>query len=98
MHQIREELADKAQKYRDSMKQMFDKKSKPDNFKIGDLVLRWDARNEEKGKHGKFDSLWMGPFQIYSIMGKKLFFLQDLKGIKVGSGPVNGRFLKHYLA
>ena len=80
------------------MKKMFDKKFKPDNFKIGDLVLRWDARNEEKGKHGKFDSLWMGPFQIYSIMGKKLFFLQDLNGIKVGSGPVNGRFLKHYLA
>ena len=49
MHQIKEELADKAHKYRDNMKQMFDKKSKPDNFKIGDLVLRWDARNEEKG-------------------------------------------------
>ena len=52
----------------------------------------------KKKGHGKFDSLWIGPFQIYSIMGKKLFFLQYLKGIKVGSGPVNGRFLKHYLA
>jgi hypothetical protein len=35
-----------------------------DDFKVDDLVLKWDARNEDKGKHGKFDHLWLGPFRI----------------------------------
>lgn len=33
---------------------MYDRKTKADNFNIEDVVLWWDARNEEKGKHIKF--------------------------------------------
>ena len=40
------------------MKKVFDKKVKTDDFQLGDLVLKWDVRNEDKGKHGKFDNLW----------------------------------------
>jgi hypothetical protein len=38
---------------------------------VEDLVLKWDARNKDKGKHKKSDHLWMGPFRIYGIMGEK---------------------------
>jgi hypothetical protein len=38
---------------------------------IGDLVLKWDARREAKGKHGKFDNLWLGPFQVVVVQDKK---------------------------
>jgi hypothetical protein len=31
------------------MKKVFDKKTKANDFKINDLVLKWDARNEDKG-------------------------------------------------
>ena len=34
----------------------------PKNFKIGHLVLKWDKVHEEKGKHTKFQKLWLGPF------------------------------------
>ena len=34
------------------------------NFEIGDLILKWDKAHEEKGKHIKFQRLWLGPFQI----------------------------------
>ena len=34
------------------------------DFEIGDLVLKWDKLNETKGKHSKFQKLWLGPFQI----------------------------------
>jgi hypothetical protein len=68
-----------------------------DDFKLGDLVLKWDARNEDKGKHGKFDHLWLGPFEIAAYRGSNAYILQESNGDIVGGGPVNGRFLKHYI-
>ena len=29
---------------------VFDKRTKDDEFQVGDLVLKWDARNEDKEK------------------------------------------------
>ena len=46
------------------MKKVFDKKAKPDDFKQENLVLKWHARHEDMGKHGKFEHLWKGPYQI----------------------------------
>jgi hypothetical protein len=48
------EVDDKLQKYQDNMKALFDKKYKDMEFLPEDLVLRWDARKEDVGKHGKF--------------------------------------------
>jgi len=39
------------------MKTMFDKKAKDMEFLPGDVVLKWDARKEDAGKHDKFDHL-----------------------------------------
>ena len=61
------------------MKDSFDKRVKKDLFTVGDLVLRWDARKDEKGKHGKFDNLWIGPFSIMKILGNNTFVLQNLR-------------------
>ena len=58
VHQLREGLCDKVQTYQEKVKQVFDKRVKSDNFNLRDLVLKWDARYEDKGKHGKFDELW----------------------------------------
>jgi hypothetical protein len=45
------------------VKRWFDKhKAKEKNFEVGDLVLKWDRENEPKGKHSKFQNLWLGPF------------------------------------
>ena len=62
-------------------------------FEIGDLVLKWDKAHEEKGKHTKFQILWLGPFQIIEKKGLSTFLLQDLSG-KKDSLPVNGQILK----
>ena len=50
---------------------------------------------DEKGKQGKFDNLWFGPFNISKILGNNTFVLQNLKGEEI-SGPVNGWFLKQF--
>jgi hypothetical protein len=34
---------------------------------LGDLVLKWDAPKKDKGKHGKFEALWIGPFKIFEV-------------------------------
>jgi hypothetical protein len=66
-------------------------------FWLGDLVLIWDTRNEDKGENGKFDHLWMGPFKINDYCGNNAYFLEGLNGECFGWGSVNDRFLKHYL-
>ena len=76
---------------------MFDKRAKLDSFNIGDLVLKWDAKYEDKGKHGKLDELWKIPYCICSFSRINAYFPKDSEGKRVGIGPINARFLKHYL-
>jgi len=59
------------------------------------LVLYWDKAHERKGEHGKFDKLWMGPYQIYEILGDNTYRLKSLTGEELPL-PINGQFLKHY--
>ena len=78
------------------MKKISYRKVKTDDFQMGDSVLKWDARNEDKGKHGKFNNLWQGPYAISTFSGRNAYFLEDSAGNLVTSGPINSRFLKHY--
>ena len=64
-------------------------------FHVRDLVLKWDKAHEEKGKHTKFQRMWLGPFQIAEIIGPSTFMLQDLTG-KRESLLVNRQILKKY--
>ena len=60
-----------------------------------DLVLKWDKAHEEKGKHTKFQRMWLGPFQIAEVIGPSTFMLQYLTG-KRESFLVNRQILKKY--
>ena len=75
---------------------MFEKRTKAEDFFIGNKVLKWDSRREDKGKHGKFDNIWFGPLAISKVKGNNTFVLQNIEG-KYSTYPVNGRFLKHYI-
>ena len=98
LQEVTESLCDKAQTYQEKMKQVFDKRVKVDDFKLGVLVLKLAAIHEDKGKHGKFDNIWKGPYIVFAHLGKNSFFLTDLQDQTVQIGPANGRFLKHYLS
>jgi hypothetical protein len=97
LQQSREEVFNKTQVIQENIKKIFDKRTKEDDFELGDLVLRWDARNKEKGKHEKFDSLWRGPYMIQAFRGSNTFLLNNADGTDLPGGPVNGRMLKHYV-
>jgi len=57
VQQKREALSQITEAYQRKIKKSFDKKTKKEIFREGDLVLRWDARREEKSKNSKFDKL-----------------------------------------
>ena len=79
-----------------NIKKIFDKRTKANNLHIGDTVLKWDYRREDKGKHGKFENLWKGHYIIHSVRVHNAFFLQELNGEELFGGPVNGIILKNY--
>eukprot|EP00253_Pinus_taeda_P030829 PITA_30829 len=96
LQQTREQVYNKAQILQDKLKKIFDKRTKAEDFCVGNKVLRWDSRREDKGKHAKFDFLWKGPFVISVLQGNNTYFLKSTDDSTVEDGPVNGRMLKHY--
>jgi hypothetical protein len=85
---------DRIQDHQQKVKLAFDRKVKKKEFEIRDLVLKWDAPMQDKGKHDKFDALWIGPFKISKVFSNNTYRLQDLEGEEVFNSPVNGHFLK----
>ena len=77
------------------MKNVFDQRAKDRYFQVGDLVLRWDVRRAEKGKHAKFGPLWFGPSKIVKLGRNNTFTLENIQGDLLDA-PVNGQFLKPY--
>jgi len=77
------------------MKDLFDKRTRDRSLQLGDLMLKWDVRMEDKRKHGKFDPLWFGPFKICEAKGNNTFLHENLDD-DVLELPVNGHFLKIY--
>jgi hypothetical protein len=98
VQQIREKAFNNSQLHQDMIKNDFDRHTKEVDFKVVDLVLKWDAINEDRGKHGKFDHLWLRPFKIVAYHGNNAYLLQEHNGYLVGGRYVNDKFLKHYLA
>jgi hypothetical protein len=98
LQQDREQLLEKTELHQENMKEIFDKKVKENIFKTGELVLKCDAARQEKGKHDKFDALWVGPFVITAVQQNNTFVLQNLAGEEVVGGPFNRRFLKTYFS
>jgi len=83
------------QKRQQVVKKYFDKKAKIDSFKVGQKVLLWDSAHAEKGKHTKFQKLWIGPYTIHSIVGQNSYLLSDSDS-RLLTYTTNGSHLKPY--
>jgi hypothetical protein len=75
VQQIREQVMDATHSHQQKVKQAFDRKVRKKEFEIGDLVLKWDASIQDKGKHNKFDALWIGPFKISEVFSNNTYKL-----------------------
>jgi hypothetical protein len=58
----------------------------------------WDAPKQDKGKHSKFEVLWIRPFRIFEVFSNNTYRLRDLKDQEVFNGPVNGHFIKIFFS
>jgi hypothetical protein len=94
VQQTREQLVHKASDHQLKIKQAFDKKVNKEDFQLDDLMLKWDALKQDKGKHSKFESFWIVPFKISEVFSNNTFKLQNMENEEVFGGPVNGHFLK----
>jgi len=92
LHKLQEERMKEKEKFtvhQNRIKRWFDKKSTGnDNFSVGDLVLKWDKSHEDKGKHMKFQSLWIGLYTVHEKIGPHTYHVQSLYG-RVDNLPVN---------
>ena len=79
------------------MKHLYDKRETKMKFKIGDMVLMWNARIEDKGEHGKFDPIWLGTYSISDMHGEDSYILSSLIG-DILEFPIHGQFLKRYFS
>lgn len=96
LQHIREEVFQNTSELLEKIKKIYDHKTNEDNFNLGDVVLWWDARNEDKCKHGKFENLRKGPYKISSFRGNNAFLLEEMDGKDYSGGATNDRLLKHY--
>jgi hypothetical protein len=66
------------------------------SFHEGDLVLTYDIAHDTLS-HGKFESLWHGPYIIQHCLTKGAYILASPKGLSLKE-PVNGLYLKKFYA
>ena len=99
LHKLQEErlkAKEKISLHQSRIKRWFDRKSEgKTSYSVGDLLLKWDKAHKAKGKHTKFQSLWIGPYTIHEKLGQYSYRLQSLDE-KIDSLPVNGQGLKQY--
>ena len=96
LEEDRESARKKFDQHQHTVKRWFDhRKSASRDLEVGDLVLKWDKEHEDKGKHTKFQCLWLGPFIIIEKLGPSTFRLQTLEG-DIENLPVNGHLIKKY--
>ena len=93
--ETRKEASVRSMKLQLQTKNLYDRRTVIKKFQPEDLVLMWNARLQDKGKHGKFDPIWLGPYLIDSLWGNDSYFIKDLSGNQLEL-PVHGQFMKRY--
>ena len=93
--ETRKEASIRNMKLQLQKKHLYDRRTIIKKFQPEDLVLVWNARLQEKGKHGKFDPIWLGPYLVDSLWGNDSYFIKDLSN-NLLEFPVHGQFMKRY--
>jgi hypothetical protein len=81
--------------YQEKTIRYFNRKVKPQNFKVGDLVLRKVTLATKDSTERKLAPSWEGPYKVISCQRPGAYYLEDFAG-KVLSRPWNTQHLKRY--
>ncbi|XP_059070482.1 uncharacterized protein LOC131860128 [Cryptomeria japonica] len=97
LDEVRVEAQEQNIKTQNQLKRLYDKRTTDRKFKVGDWFLMGNARIQDKGKHDKFEALWLGPYVIMDKAGEDSYFLQGAIG-EVQELLVHGKFLKNFFS
>jgi hypothetical protein len=61
-----------------TIKKYFNKSVKAIKFKFNEKVLLWDSTHADRGRHSKFQKLWLVIFKIAFVLGANSYILKDL--------------------
>eukprot|EP00253_Pinus_taeda_P020678 PITA_20678 len=65
LEELRDNATNKFKSHQMIVKRWFDRHLAGDkDYQFSELVLKWDKLSEPKGKHTKFQHLWLGSFQF----------------------------------
>lgn len=76
------------------IKKSYNRFVKHSNFNIRDWILRRALGNKVKATHGKFDTTWEDPYQIYDITPGESYRIESNSIMEKLSW--NGKYLKKY--
>jgi hypothetical protein len=62
-----------------TVKTYFNKSAKVVRFNVNDKVLPWNLAHADRGRHSKFQKLWLAPFIISFVLGANYYILKDLE-------------------
>jgi hypothetical protein len=96
LEEQRNHALENLKKRQQTVKKYFDKCAKYVKFKVNDKVFLWDSAHADKGKHSKFQKLWLGPYKIALIVRNNTYMLKDFEE-RLFSFTTNGSHLKHYV-
>ncbi|KAF3615407.1 hypothetical protein FXO37_35515 [Capsicum annuum] len=82
------------QLYQRRMDRAYNKKVRPRNFEVGQLVLRRILPHQVKAK-GKFSPNWQGPFVVKKVLPNGALYLTDIEG-KMAEMAINADTVKRY--
>jgi hypothetical protein len=74
----------------------YNKKVKPKEFQVGDLV--WEEvlpLGTKDAEYGKWSPNWHGPYRVDQVLPGNAYMLEELDGVKFPVA-VNGQHLKRY--
>jgi hypothetical protein len=87
---------DNIKRRQQTVKKHFNKSVKTVKFKVNEKVLLWDSTHADRGRHSKFQKLWLCPFKIALVLGTNSYILKDLQE-QLFSYSTNGSHLNHYV-
>jgi hypothetical protein len=87
---------DNIKRIQQTIKKYFNKSVKTLKFKVNEKVMLWDSSHADRGRHSKFQKLWMGPFKITFVLSTNSYILKDLQE-RFFLYNTNGSYLKNYM-
>ena len=69
---------DNIKRRQQTFKKYFNKTVKTVKFKVNEKVFLWDSAHTDKGRHSKFQKLWLAPFKITYVLGTNSYIPKDL--------------------